>query len=227
MLPSVLVTMQEEAQKTMLRSAGSKALWVLKGSALFGGAVVTLALVLGMASMAFGANGGNFILGQNNSASLLTKLTGNVNGSAMQVVNNNADANDTALNLSVQSGEAPMRVNSATKVTSLNADQLDGKDASTIGRELWAVVGSNGNLVRGNGVVGAGHLGQTGAYVVQFNRSVSGCAYTATTSNGSAGPTGVDEGTDHPGFLAQQVIVFTVSTNGTNADLPFHLIVAC
>jgi hypothetical protein len=82
--------------------------------------------------MAFGANGGNFILGQNNTASALSRLTGNVNGSAMQVVNNNANANDTALNLSVQPGEEPMRVNSDTKVANLNSDQVDGFHAGCL-----------------------------------------------------------------------------------------------
>ncbi len=42
-----------------------------------------------------------------NAATAVTRLTGNVNGPAMQVVNNNAGANDTALDLGVQPGEAP------------------------------------------------------------------------------------------------------------------------
>jgi hypothetical protein len=127
MLPSLPEARDGEA---MLRSAGSKTLWVLKGAALFGGAVVTVALVLGVASMAFGANGQPFILGQNNSASLLTRLTGNVDGAAMQVVNNNADADDTALNLQVQDGEAPMRVTSDARVLNFNADYVDGRSFS-------------------------------------------------------------------------------------------------
>ena len=64
----------------MLRSAASKALWATKGAALFWGAVVALALVFGAGSVALGANGGDFILGQNNAATALTRLTGNVNG---------------------------------------------------------------------------------------------------------------------------------------------------
>ena len=96
------------------------------------GLALVMALVLGVAGMAFGANGGNFILGKvNNAATAVTGLVGNVNGSAMQVVNNNADANDTALDLRVQAGEAPMRVNSPTKVANLNADRLDDREASS------------------------------------------------------------------------------------------------
>ena len=114
----------------MLRSAVSKMLWVgWIASALFGLALV-VGLLFGAASMAFGANGGNFILGQNNSASLLTRLTGNVNGSAMQIVNTNAGTNDSALNLSVQEGEAPMKVTSDARVPNLNADYVDGRSFS-------------------------------------------------------------------------------------------------
>ena len=118
----------KEREQSMIRSAVGKVMWVGRATVFLVGLAVILALVFGVAATAFGANGGNFILGQNNSASLLTRLTGNVNGAAMQVVNNNADANDTALKLSVEQGEAPMRVNSATKVARLNADRLDGKD---------------------------------------------------------------------------------------------------
>ena len=59
-------------------------------------------------------------------ASALTKLTGNVNGAAMWVENSNPGTDDTALSLAVQSGEAPMTVNSETKVAHLNADMVDG-----------------------------------------------------------------------------------------------------
>ena len=96
------------------------------------GIALVLALVFGVASMALGANGQAWILGQNNAATAVTKLAGaaGVDGSMLQLINNNADANDTALDLRVQAGEAPMSVNSDTKVADLNADRLDGKDQS-------------------------------------------------------------------------------------------------
>ena len=59
-------------------------------------------------------------------ASALTKLTGNVNGAAMQVENPNTGTDDTALSLAVQPGEAPKTVNSDTKVANLNANMVDG-----------------------------------------------------------------------------------------------------
>jgi hypothetical protein len=115
----------------MVGSVVSKVLWVGRvASAVFGLALV-LALVFGVATAAFGANGSNFILGQTNVATLITRLGGpdGVNGAMFEVHNSNVGTNDTALSLKVQGGEPPMKVNSATKVTNLNADKLDGKHA--------------------------------------------------------------------------------------------------
>lgn len=115
----------------MTKRIFSKTMVVGRATVFLVGLAVILALVFGAASMALGASGQPFILGQNNAADALSRLTGNVNGSAMQVVNNHPDANDSALSLSVQTGEAPMRVNSQTKVANLNADKVDGMDANS------------------------------------------------------------------------------------------------
>ncbi len=114
----------------MLRSAAGKIAWVARATTVIVGLAIMLALIIGVVGAAFGANGQPFVLGQNNTASLLTKLRGNVQGSAMQVQNINAGTDDTALTLSVEQGEAPMRVNSTKEVVGLNADSLDGKDFS-------------------------------------------------------------------------------------------------
>ena len=115
----------------MLRSTTSKVMWVGRATVFLVGLSVILALLFSVASTALGANGKPFILGKGNAATLLTRLTGNVNGAAMQVVNSNAGADDTALDLSVQPGEAPMRVNSSAQVLNLNADLVDGRSASS------------------------------------------------------------------------------------------------
>ena len=116
----------------MLRSAVSKVMWVGRATVFLVGLAVILALMFGAASAALGANGQAWILGQSNVATAITSLggAGGVDGPMVRLTNNDADANDTALDLRVQSGEAPMRVNSPTKVTNLNSDQLDGKDQS-------------------------------------------------------------------------------------------------
>ena len=113
----------------MVKSVARKMMFVGRATTFMVGLAVILALVFGVASMALGANGLPFILGENNAATALTRLTGNVDASAMQIVNNNAGADDSALSLSVQQGEAPMRVNSSSRVANLNADEVDGKSA--------------------------------------------------------------------------------------------------
>jgi hypothetical protein len=116
---------------SMLRSAVTKVMWVGRATVFVVGLAVILALVFGVASTALGANGDAWILGQNNAATAITRLAGaaGVDGPMLQLINNNPDADDTALALNVQEGEAPMRVNSDTRVTNLNSDKLDDLDA--------------------------------------------------------------------------------------------------
>lgn len=93
---------------------------------------VVVALVLVGAPAALAANGDNFILGRNNVATAITRLAGavGVNGPMLRIDNNNGGANATALDLRVEPGKAPLRVNSGVKVNNLNADRLDGQDSS-------------------------------------------------------------------------------------------------
>lgn len=210
----------------MLRKAAARALWLTKGAALFGGSVVTLALILGVASVALGANGGNFILGRSNVATALTSLAGNVNGSAMQVQNTNAGTNDTALDVRVQPGETPIKINSDTKVANFNADELDGLDSTQIGQQMWAVVNADGSRRRGSGssVIGiVKYGGPPGHYAVIFDRNVESCAYFATTTDGNGGQIGTSESD----FSPNEADVYTYNSSGTPVDLPFHLIVTC
>ena len=118
----------------MIKSALGKVMWLGRATVFLVGLAVILALVVGVASTAFGANGGNFILGSlNNSATAITKLTGTVGGGpALQVSNPSTATGSTALDLQVATGKAPMKVNRTTKVTNLNADAVDGRDGSTL-----------------------------------------------------------------------------------------------
>ena len=113
----------------MLRGTVSKVMWVGRATVFLVGLAVILAVMFGVASAAFGANGGNFILGQNNAASLLTKLTGQVpGGAALQVVNTRPEAGSRGLQVSVAENRPPILVNAtAGKATNLNADELDGR----------------------------------------------------------------------------------------------------
>jgi len=152
----------------MLRKVASKVAWVGRSASMVFGLALVLALIVGVASMAFGANGGNFILGRTNVATIVTRLAGpdGVNGAMFEVINNNAGTDDTALSLKVQPGEPPMKVNSQTRVANLNAalasqadsaasaafasnaansDKLDGKDSSELPGTVVQTKGITGN----------------------------------------------------------------------------------
>src|SRR3989337_1562447 len=96
-----------------------------------------LALVLGVATTALGANGKPFILGKDaNVATKVTGLVGKVAAGEALVVKN--PSGGSALGLSVgdpladpaTKTVAPMKVNSQAKVENLNADKIDGKDSA-------------------------------------------------------------------------------------------------
>jgi hypothetical protein len=126
----------------MIRSALSKVVWMARATTVVVGVAIMLGLIFGVATSAFGANGGNFILGSlNNTATAITKLTGTVGGGpALHVSNPSTATGSRALDLQVATGKAPMRVNSGTKVTNLNADKLDGKEASAFASYTRTVV---------------------------------------------------------------------------------------
>ena len=118
--------------------------------------------------MALAATGGNFILGQPNSASSTTSLTAPVAGKGLQVNNNSTGTGATALGLNVASGHAPLTVNSGTKVANLNADKLDGKDStqflssSRVKRIHWRVGTDQSVQQRSEEVLTFGPLHLTG-----------------------------------------------------------------
>jgi hypothetical protein len=90
-----------------------------------------VALFVALGGTTYAATGGNFILGQPNSASSTTALSAPVAGNkALLLTNTNTGAGATALGLNVASGHAPFTVNSGTKVTNLNADMLDGLNST-------------------------------------------------------------------------------------------------
>src|SRR5215216_7704049 len=119
----------------MVRSVAKKVAWVGRTASMVFGLALVIGLVVGVTSVAFGANGGNFILGSlNNTATAITKLTGTVGGGpALQVSNPSTNTGSTALDLQVATGKAPMKVNRTTKVTNLNSDLLDGKSSEVLG----------------------------------------------------------------------------------------------
>lgn len=100
--------------------------------------VALLALAVAMSGTAYSATGGNFILGQSNSASHVTALK-NSRGAAMALT---SGGKGTPLSLTAPAGVAPLAVNSPTRVANLNADLLDGLSAA----DLQPTAASTGNF---------------------------------------------------------------------------------
>lgn len=92
--------------------------------------VALVALVVALGGTTYAATGGNFILGQSNTAGSSSSLTAPIAGKALQLTNPSTGSGATALGLTVGSGRPPLTTNSATKVDNLNADRLDGHDSS-------------------------------------------------------------------------------------------------
>jgi hypothetical protein len=69
----------------MIRSAVSKVMWAGRATVFLVGLAVIMAMVLGVASMALGANGKPFILGKMNTASAVSKLVKSGVGPALQL----------------------------------------------------------------------------------------------------------------------------------------------
>lgn len=95
------------------------------------GLAVILAVVLGVATSALAGTGvgATFNLGQTNTVDALSRLVGSTNNALLRIDNDDAGASATALELRVEPGQAPMKVDSSTKVQGLNADEVDGKSA--------------------------------------------------------------------------------------------------
>jgi hypothetical protein len=115
----------------MARSAFSKVISVGRATVFMVGLAVLLALVLGLASTALGATGGNLLLGKLNAAETPTSLVATLTDAIKPALSVQNKSGGPALNLGVDSEQAPIRVNAgAGTATNLSADELDGKDSS-------------------------------------------------------------------------------------------------
>jgi hypothetical protein len=112
-------------------------------------------------------------------------------------------------------------------------DRVDADEAAIAalqGQNNWAVVdGATGALARFSpSVTGATHTG-TGAYEVDFNKDVSGCAYVATLGDtGTTPPASGEINVAGATITPNGVIVQTFDKTGlTLTDASFHLLVSC
>jgi hypothetical protein len=137
--------------------------------------VACLSLFIALSGVTYAATGGNFILGMNNSAGATTRLSSGVTtGPTLNLVNT---GNQTAARFTANPGKSPFVVSNSQKITNLNADKVDGKDAAElIGPRAYAYVGypCEGSPIefctirRGKGVAYAAHIG-LGHYCLGVN----------------------------------------------------------
>jgi hypothetical protein len=121
--------------RTLLEHLGNPGKTMRQPSLMAATAALSVsALFFSLGGAGWAANGGAFILGMFNSATQGTGLGANYNGTALALSNTSAGAAATALTLSVAVGHPPMKVNTVTKVTNLNADYLDGIDSTKLAR---------------------------------------------------------------------------------------------
>jgi hypothetical protein len=90
--------------------------------------VALLGVFLGLSGVGVAATGGNFILGQSNSANNTSALASGVTtGPTLELSNSGAKP---AARFNTTTGVPPIVVNNGTKIANLNADQLDGIDST-------------------------------------------------------------------------------------------------
>ena len=214
----------------MIRSVASKVMWVGRATVFLVGLAVILALVVGVASSAFAANGQNFIIGNGladtvkNIATLPTKLTmqGTRSGPALQVTQKSTNAGASGVGVTVPSGKAPLAVNSsAGKATNLNADKVDGSEG-----EMWAQIKPNGFAANWKGLVTNGRI-SSGYYRLEFERDVQECAISASLSS-FADPGTINASTDDGDPKAVYVDTWDITGDGASvSDKEFHVVVFC
>ncbi len=116
---------------------------------------------------------------------------------------------------------APFTTNATGVATGLNADRVDGKEATDFaatGDLLFAQVSDAGALGNNRGATAASK-GATATYTVTFNRDVSKCSYTASRSGAS--------GSTAPGVSATTGDAKSVSVDWGATATAFYLQVIC
>jgi hypothetical protein len=116
--------------------------------------VACLSLFVALSGVTYAATGGNFILGNPNSATSQTSLSAPIATKALQVTNTSTAAGASGIGITVGTNRSPLVVNStAGKATNLNADKLDSLDSTVFGRLIALKMGAHGGgapLVAGN-----------------------------------------------------------------------------
>ena len=120
----------------VFRNMASKVMWVGRTASVVFGLALVMAFVIGAASTAWSATGGNFILGKANAATTPTSLVGTLADVAKSAFVVQNKSGGTALDLRVGNATtpannvAPMKVNSKARVANLNAASAGRADSA-------------------------------------------------------------------------------------------------
>lgn len=116
---------------------------LMKGALV--GAVASSIVMISASALAGTGIGGVFNLGKTNKVNAPTTLTGKVKGKSLQLTNSGSGP---ALGITVPAGRAPLVVSAkAGKAVNLNADKLDGHDASYFASKGFATGFTDNNPV--------------------------------------------------------------------------------
>ena len=116
---------------------------------------------------------------------------------------------------------APFTTTATGVATGLNADKVDGKDATDLQAKFATVTGTDGSLGSNRGATSSSRA-SAGVYNVVFDADVSKCSRTATIAGATPGTITTDAGAN-----AQTVTVRTFDMAGGAEDHSFNLTVTC
>jgi hypothetical protein len=161
----------------------------------------------------------------------VTQLPGNSVGSKQ--IRKNAVGTSEIRKSAVRSGDIKDRTVALRDISRTARDSLRGQagpagpqgPAGPKAATLSAAVSARGEYERsvGTSTPGPGHP-ETGVYQVAFDRDLSGCYVAATIATTRRNAVGGEIVTEIANTF---VHVRTSESNGTAADLPFHLLVSC
>jgi hypothetical protein len=197
----------------MIRSVVKKVMWVGRATVFFVGLAVTLALVLGVASTALGADGNFFKLGNRNVAQSVSTLVKQGTGAALA--------------LQVGANQPPLTVNPAAgTATGLSADELDGINSTQLEPRGYAQVTTSPGIQPGSskGVIGVVRTAAPGHYYC-FNLSFTPRAAVASGHINNNATVGTGVGNAVPdacpeGF--EDAAARTYAANDSNENTMVH-----
>src|SRR5215204_2221575 len=108
-------------RQDMTKTIFKKVVWLGRATMFCIGLAVILALSVGLASAALAGTGvgARFDLGKTNTVNAVSSLVGSIAGPSLLIDNNSTGTGATALDLRVEPGKVPMKINSGAKVGNL------------------------------------------------------------------------------------------------------------